>query len=141
MSFDFPRIGVVTLIFNEKEEVLLGKRKSAHAQGMFSAPGGHLEKWEAVKDCARREVLEETGLEVKEELVFCTHTDDFHFSEQKHYVTLYYACQLKGEINPINKEPEKCEGWDFYSLDNLPSPLFPNTLDVLMQMKEGLSRD
>lgn len=28
------------------------------------------------------------------------------------------------EQTPINLEPEKCDGWDWYDWDNLPKPLF-----------------
>ena len=34
-------------------------------------------------------------------------------------------------------EPEKCEGWDWYDLEDLPSPLFYPTEIVINSYKTG----
>jgi 8-oxo-dGTP diphosphatase len=60
-----PQVGVGVLIV-ENGRVLLGKRKGSDGAGTWSAPGGHLEFGETVEACARREVLEETGLQLQD---------------------------------------------------------------------------
>lgn len=47
------------LLLNEKRELLLQKRAD---NGLWGYPGGSMELGESFKDCARREVQEETGL-------------------------------------------------------------------------------
>ena len=59
-----PRVGVGVFVV-QQGKVLLGLRRGSHGSGTWGSPGGHLEHGEAILDCARREVLEETGLEVE----------------------------------------------------------------------------
>ena len=54
------RVGVGVIIVRDGN-VLLGERAGSHGAGTWALPGGHLEFGETVADCARREVLEETG--------------------------------------------------------------------------------
>lgn len=52
------KVSLVILFDNDK--VLLGEKSSG-----FEIPGGHVDYLEDEKDCARREIKEETGLRVK----------------------------------------------------------------------------
>ncbi len=61
-----PGVGIGVLIQNSKGEILLGLRQGSHGEGEWCFPGGHLEFGETVFETAKREVSEETGLEVDE---------------------------------------------------------------------------
>ncbi|KAI2915344.1 hypothetical protein CBS147343_3044 [Aspergillus niger] len=61
-----PRVGVGVFVINHKGQLVLGQRKSSHGAGTWALPGGHLEFNESFEDCAAREVLEETGLNMKD---------------------------------------------------------------------------
>ncbi|MBK0122389.1 NUDIX domain-containing protein [Pantoea sp. S61] len=116
-----PQVGVGVLIFREGK-LLLGRRKGSHGAGDWSAPGGHLEFGESPDDCARREVLEETGLTLTE-LQNGAFTSDVFPEANKHYITLLLvAHHPQGE--PQLMEPEKCEGWQWFAPEALPQPLF-----------------
>ena len=56
-----PKVGIGVLVFNDLNQLLLGRRTSAHGEGEFGPPGGHLEFGESFEDCAIREVKEEAG--------------------------------------------------------------------------------
>lgn len=115
-----PRVGVGIIIIKDNK-ILLGKRKGSHGSGYYAPPGGHLEFKETVEDCAIRELAEETDLKSLS-MKLGPWTQDI-IDGEKHYITLFTII-TKFEGNPQLLEPEKCEGWDWYSWDNLPSPLF-----------------
>jgi len=120
-SVNRPLVGVGVAIIREGC-ILLGRRKNAHGEGEWAFPGGHLEYGESVEACARREVLEETGLELSQCFIG-PYTNNVFESHQRHYVTLIViAHALPGEAE--NREPQKCESWEWFSWDRLPSPLF-----------------
>lgn len=102
--------------------VLLGQRMGSHGAGTWALPGGHLEFGESVEDCAAREVLEETGLQLRT-IRTAPYTNDVFVSEGKHYVTLFViAPDTVGDA--VVCEPDKCAGWQWFRWDALPAPLF-----------------
>jgi len=57
------RIGSCAVIFDgSRQKVLLTKRAD---NGLWCLPGGKMESGESLEECCQREVLEETGLEVR----------------------------------------------------------------------------
>jgi 8-oxo-dGTP diphosphatase len=116
-----PKVGVGVIVRHEGK-VLLGKRRNAHGDGSWCLPGGHLEFNETIEDCARREVLEETGISIRN-IHTGPYTNDIFLSEGKHYLTVYAICDYDSGIVKL-MEPHKCEGWEWFCWDKLPSPLF-----------------
>ena len=120
MTAQYPRTGIGVIVLKE-EKILLGKRLGSHGQGQFSLPGGHLEHLESFETCARREVMEETGLEIKD-IRFVSLSNIRAFAP-KHYVNISFVSQWQSGT-PEVREPDKCHGWDWYDFSALPSPLF-----------------
>lgn len=123
----FPRIGVGVMIQNNKGEVLLGLRKSSHGTGEWSFPGGHLEFGETLFACAKREVKEETDLDIEKfELISLADELRYLETDSKHYVNIGIMGKFNGG-EPKVMEPEKCVEWNWFALENLPAPLFEGT--------------
>lgn len=57
-------MGVSAIVFDRDERVLLIRRGRPPSAGWWHAPGGRLEPGEALVEACRREVLEETGLDI-----------------------------------------------------------------------------
>ena len=63
-AFDRPRVGVGVVVWH-RDRVLLVQRNKAPGEGQWSLPGGGQELGETLFEAAEREVLEETGLQVR----------------------------------------------------------------------------
>jgi mutator protein MutT len=93
-----PLVGVGALVF-KRNRVLLAQRGKEPLQGWWSLPGGALEIGETLKEATRREVLEETGLEVEPEEVFEVFeriTHDAAGAVEYHFVLVDYVCRVTG---------------------------------------------
>lgn len=101
-------------------KVLMGLRDNSAGAGEWGFVGGHVEKGENLVDCAKREFMEETGLEI----------DNLRYlgvinkpSEDRHYIHfVYYADCNFGE--PKLMEPNQCKEWQWFALDALPENIF-----------------
>ncbi|XP_069137161.1 uncharacterized protein [Argopecten irradians] len=118
-----PKVGVGVIVSSKKHPncVLLGKRKNSTGDGMYALPGGHLEFGEEWCECGSRELMEETGLVLKD-MSNCGVVNTVMDTENLHYIDLF----VLGEVDitrleePENREPQKCEGWDWFNWDSLP---------------------
>lgn len=118
---NMPKVGVGVIIC-QNNRVLLGKRKGAHGEGSWAFPGGHLEFGESWEDCARRETMEEIGVDI-DHVRLGSVTNDIFTSESKHYITIFMLADIaSGEVK--NLEPDKCERWEWFNWHDLPQPLF-----------------
>jgi 8-oxo-dGTP diphosphatase len=128
-----PVVGIGVMIIRDGK-VLLGKRKKNPGVGEFCYPGGHLENLESFEACAKRETFEEAGIEI--ENVRFLRVLNMTAYAPKHYVHIALVADWKsGEAKRM--EPEKCEGWDWYPLDNLPSPVFATVRDDMIARETG----
>lgn len=123
------RVGVGCFVTRETAsglQILIGKRKGSHGTSSWQLPGGHLEFNETFEECAKREVLEETNLEV-DQLEFLTATNDIMPQDNKHYVTIFMRGRAKNPDQVKVMEPEKLDGeWNWVYSKDLESytPLF-----------------
>jgi len=59
-----PRVAVGAVVFKE-ECVLLVRRGQAPAKDLWAIPGGSVEIGETLQEAAEREILEETGIQIR----------------------------------------------------------------------------
>lgn len=118
----------VAVILLKDGKVLMGKRKSSQTWGL---PGGTYEECDGQFEvCGAREVLEETGIKIKNFRIG-TLVQDFIDERQKYYFTVIAIAEVdSGEASVL--EPEKATAWQWFEWTKLPKPLFaPNEKLVL----------
>ena len=124
-----PGVGVGVMILNDNK-VLLGKRHEdpvkadslLHGEGTWTLPGGKLDFKEDLRDCAWREVFEETNIKInKDKIKLISVTNDI--VEDAHFITLGFLCE-DFEGSPNVMEPDEITEWKWFNIDDLPSPMF-----------------
>lgn len=132
------KVGVAILIRREScddDTILAGVRQGSHGANTWCPPGGGLEYGESVEACARREALEETGLE----LLSVSHpfacTDDIVDGTQ--WITVWVKATVADDAVPKLMEPEKCSVWEWRRLFKVPKPHFRPFSLLLQQILSG----
>ena len=98
---DIAPISGVSMCVVKDDRVLLAKRANPNGYGLWSFPGGHVEKGEALRDAALRELAEETG--VNAEIVRLMDTIDIIHRDasgevEAHFVlSVYLGSWISGE--------------------------------------------
>ena len=98
-----PLVGVGAISL-DRDRILMAQRGKEPLKGWWSLPGGALETGETLHDAIRREVREETGLEVEPLGVFEIFERimrDAQGAPEYHYVLIDYVCRVTGgELRP-----------------------------------------
>lgn len=116
------KLGTCVVVTNpEKTHILLGKRLNSYGAGFYGMPGGRLDLGEPLDTCAARELSEEIQIEAKQVTFLGTIRDN---QDTYDFIHFAFICdEYEGEITLA--EPEKCEGWEWHTLDDLPEPILP----------------
>jgi 8-oxo-dGTP diphosphatase len=119
-------------------EVLLQQRQNTGYMDdhWAAAAAGHVEKGETAYDAARREALEEIGVEDLD-LTFVTSMQRTRSAEpiDERIDFFFTARSWSGE--PRIVEPAKCADLRWCRLDELPHPVVPHELRVLQAVRDG----
>ena len=114
-------VGTTVVVLNKKKDkVLFGKRINCFSAGTYGVPGGRAHRDEKLIKTAKRELKEETGLISKNIKYLGVVRDIYSDHTFVHFVFL--CTDYKGEVKTM--EPNKCEGWEWYSLNKLPRNSF-----------------
>ncbi len=102
----FPEPTVGALIFNQEDKLFL--MRSHKWKGKYTIPGGHVELGETLEDALRREVKEETNLDIHDAEFVCFQEFiyDSQFWEPRHFIFFDYACKTESTDVRLNDEAE-----------------------------------
>ncbi len=100
-------VNVVEVAIEHKEKFLIIKRpEGTHAGGLLSFPGGKVEESDAKKggdiliEAAKREILEEVGLDLEDELHYVT-SNHFVDSKKVNVIDSIFHCKIEKTIIQI----------------------------------------
>jgi len=111
---------VVDGIVIEADRVLLVKRGIEPFKGEYALPGGYMDRDERAEEAVKREVLEETGLEV-EVVAFLGYYDDPQRDSKRQNVSLVFECEvLSGQVQGGDDAEEAA----WFPLNELPGLAF-----------------
>ena len=117
------RLGSCAVIFDEdRRRVLLTRRMD---NGLWCLPGGKMELGESVEECCRREVFEETGLEVRLRRLIAIYSnrDQLVIYPDDHkvqIVVLSFEAEITGGRLGLSDETTAAEYFTFSDMELMP---------------------
>ena len=101
MNKDKFTIGAFAIILDKEDRILLCHRRD---RDIWNLPGGSLEKGESPWECVKREVKEETGLDVK-----IVRLVGIYSKPNKDEIVFQFLCEPTGGKLKLNDEADKIE--------------------------------
>ncbi|MFN4023717.1 MAG: NUDIX hydrolase [Hyphomonas sp.] len=121
--------GCGAAILDDQGRLLLIQRLREPEAGAWGLPGGKIDFGERAADTARREILEELGIEIELTGLACI-AETIDAGDGRHWVAPVYDARILSGT-PDVLEPEKHGGWGWFALDALPEKLTSPVRDWL----------
>lgn len=114
---DYRKICHILIFFGDKVALAKRLKEGTFHFGFYSDAGGKVEKGETLLQAARRETIEETGLELHPE--YFEILDSFLYHERKLKTFLFQVKLPENWFNNMaNTEPLKQENWELFTVDD-----------------------
>ncbi|QHZ48460.1 NUDIX domain-containing protein [Bacillus sp. NSP9.1] len=112
---------VSAVVINEEKQILLQKRVD---NNKWSLPGGNMEPGESISEAIKREVLEETGLNVEVIKLIGVYSDPNHIiayqdGEVRQQFSICFFCKPKSGTLIISEESKEVSYINIKELDSL----------------------
>jgi 8-oxo-dGTP diphosphatase len=130
-------VDVVVVTRGARPMVLLIRRKHAPFAGSWAIPGGYVEIDEPLEDAARREMREETGLDVGRLEQLHTFGDPRRDPRERTISVVYLARVEASEVKPHAGDDAAEVGW--FNLQEPPELAFDHK-EILAHVRRRLKR-
>lgn len=121
-------VAAMGILYNEEKGILLEKRTDT---GEWCTPGGAIELNETLEDALRREIKEETNLDIENPKLFDIRANVhmvYPNQDEVYYTDIVYEIsEFSGELKPDEESRELA----FFALDELPEPIMPTQIDYI----------
>lgn len=100
----YPEPTVGALIFDKQGKIFL--LKTHKWKNRYIVPGGHIELGETMEQAIKREIKEETNLNISNLKFLCTKEHIFgkEFHKKKHFIWLTFSCKTNSKNVVLNEE-------------------------------------
>lgn len=121
-------VAAMGILYNEEKGLLLEKRTDT---GEWCTPGGAIELGESLEDALKREIKEETNLDIANPKFFdikanvhmvYPNKDEVYYTDVVYVINEFY-----GELKPDGESIEL----KFFDLDNLPANIMPTQIGYI----------
>ncbi|MDF1576175.1 MAG: NUDIX hydrolase, partial [Bacteroidales bacterium] len=140
--YDYPRpsltVDIAVLRLEELPEILLIQRKDPPFRQMWALPGGFMEMEETLKEAARRELMEETGIRAGELIRFDTYDKPGRDPRGRTITQVFIMIWNSKMGHP--KAGSDAAGLRWFGLNELPDLAFDHreiVSDVIRMIREG----
>ena len=133
--------GATAVVINDRDEVLLQLRRDTDT---WAPPSGGVEPGETVAECAIREVLEETGIEVLPETVVAVLSGEaynvtYPNGDQMATVTTVFRCRPLNAKTPRVNDDES-QDIRYFPCDALPENMLPRHRWIISLARNSCGR-
>jgi len=115
---------VVALLCVGDKVLLIRRLNQSFGQGLYSLVGGKVEKGETARLAIKREVHEETTLDIPESAFELVHTLHRKGTETE-FIALCFKVDIAQMPAPYNNEPDKHDDMRFFTFNELPTNIIP----------------
>jgi len=129
-TFRNPVVGVAVVVL-QGATVLLGRRSRGPYAGQWCVPCGYVEWDEDIRDAARREMREETGLEVDLGPVLAVHSN-FHDRSRQTVGVWFRGRIVGGTLTP----GDDIDQLGYFPLERPPTLAFPTDAVVIASLSD-----
>ncbi len=130
MREEYCRVGVIALIFDDNDRVLMEKRDvDAEEENFWNFIAGGKKSEESLVEAMKREVKEEIDAEFVPRNIFGVVDHESNRQENIWWTIIGFEGRVEGEFR--NNEPEKREKLEWFELEDLPEPLHHTSREIL----------
>lgn len=123
------RIGTASIIEDDDGRILLTKRNKEPLRGYWVLPGGGIKFGERIEDALKREIKEETGLNI-DIRDFITHYEIINKKSKVHRIIFYYKSKSKGGVGKPSDDTSELK-WIYPKDVRLMERVAQSVLDIL----------
>lgn len=132
-------VGAVVILFTKDQKVLLQERK--HPKHVWGLPGGLMELGESTEETAKREVFEETGLQVMNLQLLSVYSGKDYFAVAANgdpfytVTTAYCTSEYEGKLK---NDQEEAFSLRYFNFDELPEKMVGSHRTMIEDFKMNI---
>lgn len=127
------------LIVKEKKVLLIRRFNTGYEDGNYSLIAGHVDENETFTKAIIREAKEEAGINIKStdlKFVLLMHRNSKQEINNERADVFFMVQKWSGKLR--NMEPEECDDFAWFSLDNLPENIIPYIKKAIEGVNNGV---